>query len=281
MNFNRKIGKRSRQNQDPAKSWKSVFFNHFLIRTLIGKSSHQNQISQSETIVSSKFHRTSFRNDRFARCFRQFSQKELPKRSFRARLPPNFTEQASKMIVSREASDNFHRTSFQNKRFVRGFLQISQNKLPKRSFRARLPPNFTEQASKMIVSCEASSKFHRTSFQNDRFVRCFRQFSQRKLPKRSFRARLPPNLTEQASKTIVSCEASSKFHRTSFQNDRFVRCFRQFSQNKLPKQAFRTILPTIFTEKASKMIVSCEASSKFNRTSFQNELFVRGFLQIS
>ena len=43
--------------------------------------------------------------------------------------------------------------------------------------------NFTEKASKMIVSCEASSKFHRTSFQNERFARCFRQFSQKKLPK--------------------------------------------------------------------------------------------------
>ena len=50
-------------------------------------------------------------------------------------------------------------------------------------------------------------------------------------------------------KRIVSCEASSKFHRT-----------------KLPKRAFRAMLPTIFTEKASKMIVSCEASSKFHRT---------------
>ena len=46
-------------------------------------------------------------------------------------------------------------------------------KLPKRAFRARLPQLFKEQASKMIVSCEASSKFQRKSFQNDRFVRCF------------------------------------------------------------------------------------------------------------
>ena len=207
----------------------------------------------SKTIVSceasSKFHRTSFENDRFVRCFRQFSQRKLPKRSFRARLPPNLTEQASKTnvsceasfkfhrtsfqndrfaLVSRDASDNFNRKSFQNDRFVRGFLQISQNKLPKRSFRAMLPTILTERASKTIVSCEASSKFHRTSFENDRFVRCFRQFSQRKLPKRSFRAMLPTILTERASKTIVSCEASSKFHRTSFQNDRFARCFRQF-----------------------------------------------------
>ena len=134
-------------------------------------------------------------------------------------LPTIFTEKASKTIVSCEASSKFHRTSFQNDRFVRGFRQFSQKKLPKRSFRARLPRNFTEQASKTSVS-----------------RRGFRQFSHKKLPKRSFRARLPRNFTEQASKKIVSCEASSKIsHRTSFQNDRFARYFRQFSQKILPK----------------------------------------------
>ena len=227
LNFNRKIGKRSRQNQDPAKSWKSAFFNHFLIRTLIGKSSHQNQISRSETIVSceasSKFHRTSFQNERFARCFRQFSQKKLPKRSFRARLLRNFTAQARKTTVSRDASDNFHRNSFQNDRFVQGFPEISKNKLPKRSFRARLLRNFTEQARKTSVSRDASDNFHRT-----------------KLPKRAFRARLPPNLTEQASKTSFSCEASSKFHKTI-----------------LPKRTFRAMLPTISTKNLHFATVSC------------------------
>ena len=131
---------------------------------------------------------------------------------------------------------------------MRGFRNFSQKKLPKRAFRARLPQLFTEKASKMIVSCKASSKFHRTSFQNERFARCFRQFSQKKLPKGSFRAMLPPNFTEQASKTSVLRDASSKFHRTSFQNDRFVRGFFQISQNKLPKRAFRAMLPTIFTK---------------------------------
>ena len=47
------------------------------------------------------------------------------------------------------------------------------------------------------------------------------------------------NLTEQASKTNVSCEASSKFHRTSFQNERFVRGFLQISDNFHRKFAFR------------------------------------------
>ena len=122
--------------------------------------------------------------------------------------------------------------SFQNEHFVRGFCNFSNNKLPKRAF-----------------SCEASSKFHRISFQNERFARCFRQFSQKKLPKGSFRARLPPNFTEEASKTSVSRDASSKIHKlpkraframlhpkfTSFQNERFARCFLQISQNNVPK----------------------------------------------
>ena len=212
---------------------------------------HQNQISYSKTNVSreapSKFHRT-----------------KLPKRTFPARLPRNFTEQASETSVSCEASSKFLRPSFQNERFVRGFLKISQNKLPKQTFCARLPRNFIEQASKTNVLCEASSKFHRTSFQNKRFVRGFLEISQNNLPKRAFRARLPPNFIEQ-----------------SFQNERFLRGFLEISQNKLPKRAFRARLPRNFSDQASKTSVSCEASSKFHRTSFQNKRFVRGFLEIS
>ena len=120
--------------------------------------------------------------------------------------------------------------------------QFWQKKLPKWAVRARLPQIFTEEASKMIVLCEASDNFHKKSFQNDRFVRSFRQFSQKKLPKWSFRARLL-----------------------------------QFSRKKLPKWSFRARLPIIFTKKASKMIVSCEASDNFHRKSFQNDRFVRGF----
>ena len=146
---------------------------------------------------------------------------------------------ASKTSISCEASATFQGTSFQNDRFVRSFLQISEKKLPKWSFRAMLLTLFTEKASKMIVSCEASFKFHRTGFQNDRFVRGFFRISQKKLPKWSFRARLPPNFTEQASKMIVSCEASFKFHRTM-----------------LPKRAFRAMLPTIFTKNLRSATVS-------------------------
>ena len=69
----------------------------------------------------------------------------------------------------------------------------------------------------MIVSCEASSKFHKRRFQNERFARGFLEISQKKVPKRAFCAMLP---------TI--------------------------SQKKLPKGSFRAMLPTIFTEKTSK-----------------------------
>ena len=55
---------------------------------------------------------------------------------------------------------------------------MSQKKVPKRAFRGRLPQNFTREGSKMIVSCEAASKFHKRKFQNDRFVRGFFKISQ-------------------------------------------------------------------------------------------------------
>ena len=108
-----------------------------------------------------------------------------------------------------------------------------------------LPTIFTEKTSKTIVSCEASSKFHSTSFQNDRFVRGFLEISKNKLPKRAFRAMLLTIFTAQARKTSVSRDASDHFHRKSFQNDRFVRGFLEISKNKLPKRAFRAMLPTI------------------------------------
>ena len=79
------------------------------------------------------------------------------------------------------------------------------------------------------------------------------------LPKRAFRAMLPTIFTEKASKMMISCEASSKFHRTSFQNERFARCF---LQNCFQKRAFRAI-------------------DNSHRKSFQNDDFVRGVLQIS
>ena len=152
--------------------------------------------------------------EEYAELFWQFSHRKLPKWSFCAMLPTIFTEKASKMIVSCEASSKFHRTM-----------------LPKWSFLAMLPTIFTERASKTSVSRDASNTFHRKSFQNDRFVRGFLQISQ-----------------NHASKTSVSRDASDNFHRKNFQNDRFVRGFLQISQNKLPKRAFRAMLPTIFTK---------------------------------
>ena len=91
--------------------------------------------------ASDNFHGPNFQNKRFAWCFRQFSQK-----------------------------------NFQNDRFVRGFFQISQNHASKTSV-SHDASIFTEKASKMIVSCDASDNFHGPNFQNKRFAWCFRQFS--------------------------------------------------------------------------------------------------------
>ena len=142
----------------------------------------------------------------------------------------------------------------QNEHFVRGFLNFSRNKLPKRAFRARLPQLFKRQASKTSISCEASATFQGTSFQNEHFVRGFLNFSRNKLPKRAFRARLPQLFKRQASKTSISCEASATFQGTSFQNEHFVRGFLNFSRNKLPKRAFRARLPQLFNQGASKVL---------------------------
>ena len=136
-----------------------------------------------------------------------------------------------------------------------------------------LPAIFTEKASKTIVSCDASSKFHRTSCQKDRFVRGFLQFSENKLPKRAFRTMLPTIFTEKVSKIIVSCEASSKFQRTSFQNERFVRGFFKFHRTSFKNERFARDFLQIFTEQASKTSVSCEASSNFHRTKLPKRTF--------
>ena len=145
-----------------------------------------------------------------------------------------------------------------------------------------------------------NTKYHK-SFQNEHFVRDFLNFSQNKLPKRAFCARLPQLFTKQASKTSILCEASSTFQRTSFQNDHFVRGFLNFSRNKRPKRAFRARLPQLLKEQASKTTISCEAPATFQARSFQslapatqnakmtfhleslkrqNEHFVRDFLRI-
>jgi len=78
------------------------------------------------------------------------------------------------------------RTSFQNERFVGGFLKISQNKLPKQAFLSQT---------------------------NQRFVQGFLQISQNKTSKRTFCARLSRNFMNKASKTNLSRDASENFHR--------------------------------------------------------------------
>ena len=248
--------------------------------------------------ASSTFQATSFQNEHFVRGLLNFSSDKLPKRAFRARPPQLFKQQASKTSVSCEASSTFQATSFQSEHFVRGILNFSSNKLSKRAFRARPPQLFKQQASKTSVSCEASSTFQATSFQSEHFVRGILNFSSNKLSKRAFRARPPQLFKQQASKTSVSCEASSTFQATSFQNEHFVRGLLNFSSNKLSKRAFparplhlsnnklqkrafRAKPLQLFKRQVSKTSISCEASSTFQATSFQNEHFVRGLLNFS
>ena len=91
-------------------------------------------------------------------------------------------------------------------------------------------------------------------------MRDFLQKSRFEAARRAFRARLPPKVTRQVSKTSVSYETSSKSHTSSLQNERFVRDFLKKSHVKSPKRASR--LPQKLT---------CQ--------SLQNERFVRDFLQ--
>ena len=131
--------------------------------------------------------------------------------------PPNllYYSKRPKRAFRARPPQLFTTTCFQNDRFVRGFLNFSSNKLPKRAFRARLPQLFTT-----------------TCFQNEHFVRRFLNFS-----------------VQLASKTSISCEASSTFH-----------------YNLLPKRAFRARLPQLFKQGATqnaKMTCHLESLKRF------------------
>ena len=140
-----------------------------------------------------------------------------------------------------------------NDHLVRGFLNFSRNKLPKRAFRARLPQLFKQRR-----------------FQNEHFVRGFYNFS-----------------SNDASKTSILCEASTTFQARSFQslapatqnakvtshlesckrqNDHFVRDFLQIPHFQLENRRFRASFSfkTIFTE--LKKYDFCEASATFQDT---------------
>ena len=110
---------------------------------------------------------------------------------------------------------------------------------------------------------------------------------------------LPQRFKGEASKTSISCDASSTFQRRSFQNEHFVRCFLNFSKQKLPKRAFRAMLPQLLKAEASKVVrrprktrkwpltlrvwsvktsISCETSFKFHTFNLKIDDFVRVFL---
>ena len=115
-------------------------------------------------------------------------------------------------------------------------------------------------------------------------MRCFRNFSSNKLPKRAFRARLPQLFKQQASKTSISCETSLTFQARSFQslapatqnakmtshleslkrqNEHFVRDFFEISHFQLENRRFRASFSykDIFTK--LKKYDFCEASATF------------------
>ena len=107
------------------------------------------------------------------------------------------------------------------------------------------------KASKTIISCETSSTFQGTSFQNEHFARDFLNFS-----------------SNEAYKTSISCEASSTFQAT-----------------KRTKRAFRARLLQLLKQGASKVVrlprKTQKMTSPLESLKRQNEHFVRDFLQIS
>ena len=97
-----------------------------------------------------------------------------------------------------------------------------------------LPTIFTEKASKTIVSCEASSKFHRTSFQNDRFVRCFRQFPPCVKKERNFKEVLIRNHSQQ----IFSADFFSRSSQQIFSADFLQQIFSADLLSRFSQQIF-------------------------------------------
>ena len=88
---------------------------------------------------------------------------------------------------------------------MRGFRNFSRNKLPKWLFRARLPPNFIEQC-----------------FQNERFARCFRQFSPKICVSLQFRAIDTPNPTRGFIRQKQNVPRTTAPCIPKFQNVRFA-----------------------------------------------------------
>ena len=135
---------------------------------------------------------------------------------------------------------------------MRDFRNFSSDKLPKRAFRARLPQLFKEQASKTSISCEASSTFQGTSFQNEHFVRGFLNFQSR-----SFQSLAPATQNAKMTSHLESLKR---------QNEHFVRDFLQISHFQLENRRFCASFSykAIFTE--LKKYDFCEASATFQDT---------------
>ena len=132
------------------------YYTPVLLRTTKYYKSFQNEHFVRDFV---NFQGTSFQNEHFVRGYLNFSSNKLPKRAFRAMLPTIFTEPCFKTSVSRDASDNFHRKSFQNDRFVRGFFKFSQNNASKTQS-VTTPGQCAEQFLELeIWVAPATSKF--------------------------------------------------------------------------------------------------------------------------
>ena len=114
---------------------------------------------------------------------------------------------------------------------------------------------------------------------NEQILRDFLENWRSGAPKRAFCARLPRKLKIRTSKKSVLLETSSKTEAPDFQNERFVRDFLENWRSGAPKRAFCARLPRKLKIRTSKTSVLCETSSKTEDPDFQNERFVRDFLE--
>ena len=136
--------------------------------------------------------------------------------------------------------------------------------------------------AKTSISCETSSTFHTLKVRIVSQCECTAQWQRINELARTTRRRHDDD-TRKTTRTQVQPQTPtingnpSLRIREKASNERLARSLLQISKKKHPKRAFRARRPAIFTGKASKMIVSCEASSKFTKECCKRG----GFLQIS
>ena len=137
----------------------------------------------------------SSKNIAFVRDFLQKWSFEGQKRSFCARLPWKMQLWSSKTKLLCETSFKNEALKFENKAFLRDFLQKWSFEPQKRSFCARLPSKMKLWSSKTKLLCETSFKNEALKFENKAFLRDFLQKWSFEDQKRYVSARLPSKMT--------------------------------------------------------------------------------------